>query len=187
MRLEEAITSRRSVGRLTAPAPSDAELHDIVALAMTAPDHGRLSPWRVIPLRGASRETLGERFAEAALDGEPAARERAARKPLRAPLLLTLVFSPVPDHAKVPEWEQLAAAVCAVHTMTLLLHARGWGSIWRTGAVVTDPGVHALLGLRKHEQLLGWLYVGTPDARHAPVPRPAGRPEDKLRPFAPGR
>jgi nitroreductase len=178
MHFEEAISSRRRMSPLLEPAPSDAELRDVVELAMTAPDHGRLSPWRVISLRGVSREALGARFAEAS-DGDPIARERAAQKPLRAPLLLSLVFSPVTGH-KIPEWEQFAAAVCAIHTMTLALHARGWGSIWRTGEMVDDPGVCELLALRKHERLLGWLYVGTPDADRTLAPRQLGRPEDKL-------
>jgi len=34
--------------------------------------------------------------------------------------------------------------------------------MWRTGASVETPAVRAFLGLAPTEQLLGWLYVGTP-------------------------
>jgi nitroreductase len=161
MQLDEAVATRRSVGRLCEPAPSDEEVLRILELALLAPDHGRLSPWRVIGLRGDARNALGERFADATAVADGVARERAAAKPLRAPLLLSLVFTPVPGH-KVPEWEQLAAAVCAVHTVILLMHERHWGCMWRTGALLDDPGVRSLLELRPDEKLLGWLYVGTP-------------------------
>ena len=201
MELAEAVSTRRSIGRLREPAPSDEEVLRILELAALAPDHGRLSPWRVVALRGDARRALGERFAAAtsssATPAAPAptasasatassptptstasasatASDRAAAKPLRAPLLLSLVLTPVPGH-KVPEWEQLAAAVCAVHTVILLMHERGWGCMWRTGALLDDPGVRSLLGLRAEEKLLGWLYVGTPadEAGTTTPPRPS--------------
>jgi nitroreductase len=166
MELMEALLSRRSHPRLCEPAPGDAELLDLVGAALRAPDHGRLLPWRLVTLRGA----------------DPVARERAAGKPLRAPLLVTVVFCPAP-HAKVPEWEQLAAATAAVHTLLLGLHGNGWGAIWRTGALTEDPGVRELLGVGPAERLLGWVYVGTPGEGSAP-PRPVLDPADRIRPFS---
>jgi nitroreductase len=81
---------------------------------------------------------------------------------LRAPLLVAIVFSPRPN-PKVPDWEQLAATTMVVYNLTLLLHGSGWGTMWRTGAPSRAERVHRLHGLADGEQLLGWLYVGTPD------------------------
>ncbi|ARZ71038.1 putative Nitroreductase [Streptomyces albireticuli] len=117
-------------------------------------------------------------MAEAA-GGDPADRERTAAKALRAPLLISVVLCPQ-DHPKVPRWEQLAATVCAVQTLILLLHERGWGSIWRTGALADAPPVRRVLGLAGTEQSLGWLYIGTSDARRPPAPRPPGDGRAKL-------
>ncbi|MFJ9772639.1 nitroreductase [Kitasatospora sp. NPDC101157] len=175
----EAVLGRRSRPRLTEPAPDDAELLDLVGAALTAPDHARLAPWRLVTLRGEDREALGARFA-ASTGGDRAARDRAAGKPLRAPLLVTVVFCPK-DHAKVPEWEQLASAAAAVHTLLLLLHGNGWGAIWRTGHLTEDRAVRRLLGVEDGERLLGWLYVGTP-AGTVP-PRPNAAPGPRVRPF----
>jgi nitroreductase len=166
MDLIEAIVSRRSVGRLTEPAPTDDELTALLEHAVTAPDHGLLRPWRLIIVRDDARRLLGEAFVTASDD------ERAAAKPMRAPLLVSIVFSPRPS-PKVPEWEQLAAVSAMVQNLCLLLHIKGWGSIWRSGAVTDAPPVRAVLDLRATEQLLGWLYVGTPEpvqqARHRPL------------------
>ncbi|MGB4135451.1 MAG: nitroreductase, partial [Microbacterium sp.] len=41
-----------------------------------------------------------------------------------------------------------------------------WGVIWRTGGYTRSKAVARAHGLKKKEQLLGWLYVG-------------GRPEGK--------
>ncbi|MET9105050.1 nitroreductase family protein, partial [Streptomyces zhihengii] len=109
----------------------------LVQAAATAPDHGRLRPWRLVAVGGEERARLGDALAEAADTPEQA--RRAAAKPLRAPLLLTIVHRPVPDHPKVPEWEQLAATTGMVTTLALLLHSHGFASIWRTGPAVQAP------------------------------------------------
>lgn len=155
----DAVLTRRSAPRLTEPAPGPAELEHLVQAAATAPDHGRLRPWRLVAVSGDERARLGDALGEAADTPERA--RRAAAKPLRAPLLLSIVHRPVPDHPRVPAWEQLAATTGMVTTLTLLLHSHGFASIWRTGAAVQAPQVRKYLGIDDDEQLLGWLYVGT--------------------------
>ncbi|WP_405735098.1 nitroreductase [Streptomyces sp. NBC_01537] len=155
----DAVLTRRSAARLTTPAPRREELEHLVQAAATAPDHGRLRPWRLIPVTGDERVRLGHVLSEAAATPDQA--HRAAAKPLRAPLLLSIVHCPVPDHPKVPAWEQLAATAAMVATLSLLLDSCGWSSIWRTGTAVEAPQVRKHLGIGDEEQLLGWLYIGT--------------------------
>ncbi|GAB2787752.1 nitroreductase family protein [Streptomyces daliensis] len=158
MELTEAVLTRRSRKDLAEPAPDTAEFTALLQAAASAPDHGRLRPWRWVLLRGAQRSLLGAAFAAHA----PApARDRAAAKARRAPLLASVVFAPRRD-TSVPEWEQLAATAGVVHSLELLLHDRGWGSIWRTGREVDSPVVRETLGVAPDEKLLGWLYIGTP-------------------------
>jgi nitroreductase len=166
----QAVLTRRSITRVTSPGPDLGELTELVHAAATASDHGRIRPWRLITIEGHARHLLGEALREAATAPEQA--DRAQNKPLRAPLLLSIVFCPTPDHPTVAEWEQLAAAAGMVHTLHLLLHSRGWGAIWRTGPGLDAPQVRKRLGLSDHEQLLGWLYIGTPAG-----PAPAHRPD----------
>ncbi len=170
MQLVDALRGRRSVVRLTRPAPSDEEFVGMVEDCATCPDHGRLRPWRLVLVRGRARETLGKAFAAGVPISETQARARAAAKPLRAPLLVSIIFTPRPN-PKVPEWEQLAAVTAVVHSLLLLLHAQGWGALWRTGGLDSSSHVAKLLGLDAGERCLGWLYVGTPDVTTLP-----GRP-----------
>lgn len=160
MELTEAIRSRRSTAPVTDAAPTDAELAGYLALAAHSPDHAGLRPWRLVSLRGAARDRLGAAFASGFGDppGSPEA-ARTAAKPLRAPLLLTVVGCPV-EHPKVPAWEQLAATAALVATLELVLFDAGYTAMWRTGPGVALPEVRDLLGIADGEQLLGWLYVG---------------------------
>ncbi|MFC6016170.1 nitroreductase [Plantactinospora solaniradicis] len=171
-----AILTRRSERYLTEPAPDTDEFADLLKAAATAPDHGLLRPWRWILVRDTERVALGACFAADAGSDRP---DQTSAKALRAPLLATLVFQPRLGH-KIPEWEQLAATSSMNHALMLLLHARGYGSIWRTGAFTDSPSAHQLLGLRPDERLLGWLYIGTPSREQALPPRAPEDFSDKL-------
>ncbi|GAA0917340.1 nitroreductase [Streptomyces thermoalcalitolerans] len=178
-----AVLSRRSAHRLVEPAPGDQEFAYLLRAAATAPDHGRIRPWRWILVRGEGRTALGRCFAEAALAPGPE-RERIEAKTHRAPLLATLVFKPATDH-RVPEWEQLAATSAMAGSLMLLLHARGYGSIWRTGRFTESADVHRLLGLLPGERLLGWLYIGTADEEQPARRRRPDDVSDRISVFAP--
>jgi nitroreductase len=185
MELAEAIRGRRSVARLTDPAPSDEDICQLVGESAAGPDHGLLRPWRIVLVRGEARESLGDVFAADPQLADQESRARVRAKPLRAPLLLSIVFTPR-DNPKVPRWEQLAATTAVVCNLALLLHAHGWGSMWRTGPQSRSALVCDLLGVGAGEQLLGWLYVGTPELARTVRPRPCVDPRSKIHVLLPG-
>lgn len=169
----EAVQARRSHSRVTTDAPSRSELLPYVAAAGRVADHGALRPWRLIELRGGSRNRLGAAFVAASGLDRPSAAGSAgdpddvdspaaiklAAKPLRAPLLLAIVASRAPSDT-IADWEQDAAAAGVAHLLSLLLTDAGWGVMWRTGAYTRSRPVRVLHGLTDTEHLLGWLYVG---------------------------
>jgi nitroreductase len=167
--IREAVLRRRSYPRVTAEAPTTAELLPLLEAAATAPDHASLHPWRVIELRGEARERLGAAFVEESGLTDTDA-DRLAAKPMRASLLLAVV-AVRKESFKVHGWEQDAAAAGIAHLLTLLLDDAGWGVMWRTGGHTRSAAVRRVHGLADNEELLGWLYIGgktvdsKPDAR----------------------
>lgn len=154
----DAARLRRSRPRVTGDAPSDEELLPLIAAAAGVADHAGLRPWRLIALRGAARERLGEAFTVAS--GLPAAdAAKLAAKALRAPLLLAIVVRHQPS-ITVPDWEQDASASGVAHLLSLLLDEAGWGVMWRTGGHTRTAPVRLMHGLAENEELLGWLYIG---------------------------
>ena len=162
----EAVRARRSWSKVTDAAPDAAELLELVAAAGRVADHSSLRPWRIIELRGDDRLALGAAIAKADGDDKP------STKPLRAPLLIAIVAS-YRDSGKVPHWEQEAVASGVAHVLSLLLDEAGWGVIWRTGHYTRSKAVAQAHGLGKHEELLGWLYVGGKPERSRPERRKA--------------
>jgi nitroreductase len=160
MELTDAVRNRRSTAAITNEAPDDEQLAEYLSLAAHSPDHAGLRPWRLIALRGTDRERLGAALVDGFGDqpGTPEA-VKTASKPLRAPLLLTVVATPS-EHPKVPEWEQIAATVALITTLELVLFDAGWTAMWRTGPATALPEVRQVLDLAKNEKLMGWLYIG---------------------------
>jgi len=156
--LLDAVRARQSHSKVTEVAPTHEELLPFVEAAASVADHGSMSPWRLIELRGDDRVRLGEAFAKAAgVEGKDA--QKLGEKPLRASLLIAIVGVYKPSF-KVPEWEQEAVASGVAHTLSLLLADAGWGVFWRTGIYTRSKPVAKMHGLADNEKLLGWLYVG---------------------------
>ncbi|THJ66555.1 nitroreductase [Arthrobacter echini] len=156
----QAMATRRSVSKVGPGTPTDAELLELLAAVTPVADHKALRPWRLIVLRGGDRKRLGEALDEAA--GVVREEGDYNRKPFRAELLIAVVASPK-EHPKVPAWEQHATAAGAAHLLELALWQAGWGVMWRTGLLTNSPAVRSVHGLAAHEELKGWLYVGTID------------------------
>lgn len=158
----KALHTRVSSPRLTGEV-AETELHNILRAALRAPDHALLKPWRFLLIQDENREKLGEVFVRAALEKNPdltpteLAKIRA--KPFRAPLIIAGIAR-VTEHPSVPEIEQLISCGAAMQNMMLAAHAQGVGAMWRTGVMAYDRKVHADLGLKDNEQIIGYLYLG---------------------------
>ncbi|MDX1492120.1 MAG: nitroreductase [Pseudohongiellaceae bacterium] len=164
----DAITNlhtRISFPRVDGPIPDESAIENIFKAALRAPDHGQLRPWRFLRIQGESLAKLGQLFAEASLQDKPDLDEEAltkiANKAERAPLIITTISESAP-HPKIPEFEQDLSAAAATQSMLLAAHAQGIGAVWRTGAMAEHPHVKTGLGLRDHEKIIAFLYIGTP-------------------------
>jgi nitroreductase len=161
---------------LTDPAPDDAQLAEILQVAMSAPDHGRLYPYRFVSIRGDARYRLSEIFVQATRLREPdvdaAYLAKQREKPLRSPLIVVVVASLV-ESEKIPEIEQILSAGAAAHNILLASNALGFGSIWLTGANAYDDYVCGELGLAGNERIVGFIFLGTPELEIPPRKLPA--------------
>jgi nitroreductase len=172
------LTTRASAVALTDPAPDEAALERMLEAAMAAPDHGRLRPWRFIAVRGEARARLGEVLAATLRAREPDAPEalieKERQKPQRAPLILVAAAHLI-DSLKIPAVEQIVAVGAAAQNVILAAHALGYGAMWKTGAPAYDASVKKALGLAEGDQIVGFLYLGTPSGALGGVRRAAPR------------
>mgnify|MGYP003387253098 CR=1 FL=1 len=150
--MNEALTqllTRRStsVKDMTAPAPTEAELEQILRVATRVPDHGKLAPWRIIILRGEGALKLGAIAADQFAKQNPEATEAqiAAEHTrfTRAPLCLAVISTPKLGTKPVWEQELSAGAVCL--NILHAANALGYGGKWLTEWVAYDAAILAAL------------------------------------------
>ncbi len=161
----QALQQRKSHSQLGDPFPGEAEIRDMLAVACTVPDHGRLQPYRFIVIGPNHKRALAQAFRDSIQSAREeavpdAVLEKVAAKADAAPLQVYLVFSPLRPH-RIPEWEQFATASCTGYALTLAAEALGYSAIWKSFAYSDQPAFRAYLGLAEHEQNLGWVNLGS--------------------------
>ena len=161
---------------LTEPGPSAEDLDAILRVGMRVPDHRKLEPWRVLIIEGEARVKLGEIFAAARRLRDPdVSDDKLAEEmqlPLRAPVILCVISSPVHDPKKTPIWEQQLSAGALCQNILIASQAMGWAGVWITEDAAFDSHVHAALGMHGHEQVAGFIYLGTAKEKPAERQRP---------------
>lgn len=175
----QALTERKSISKLTTPAPSQEQCQILIKAALRAADHGNLKPWRFLIIEGAALNALGELFVNVAAKKDPQLsepqRDRLQKMPLRAPLIM-VVIAKCQEHPKVPVNEQLLSAGAAAQNIITAAYAMGLGAMWRTGDMAYDSLVMDALGLQQGEVVIGFIYLGTPV--NPPVSSVNANPDD---------
>ncbi len=174
------IQSRQTVlpRRLIEPGPDAAQLHELLALAAAAPDHGQLTPWRFVVIPQSARTRLAEVFALALTDRDPQASEKqvhdAREKAHRAPMLMVVVACLGPRDPDTPALERMVSVGAAVQNLLLGAHAMGFGTGLTSGKAMVSTRLRALLALADTEVPVCCINIGTV-SRHKP--RPGRRPD----------
>ena len=171
------LKTRRS-GRprdMVEPGPDEAQLRQMLEIAIRVPDHGKLAPWRFVHVPRARRPQFAELLLAAfrSANPDPARLEIEAveRFANQAPTLVVALSSPV-EGTKIPQWEQELSCGAACMNLLTAAHAMGFAGGWITGwAAYSEPVRQAFA--RGDERIAGFIFIGTPGAPLEERPRPA--------------
>jgi nitroreductase len=172
------LARRRSASALvlTSPAPSEAEVRDLITLAARVPDHGKLAPWRFIVMQGKGKAALAERLSAIAAARPDAAKANAALGKFKNPPLAICVVARVIE-GDIPAWEQELSAGAVCTTLLNAALAMGYGANWITDWYSFDEDAKAAAGVGPDERVAGYVYIG----KSCEPPQERVRPDiDKL-------
>lgn len=177
---------RYSVGPkyLAPPAPTPAQWQQAAKLALRAPDHGGLRPFRFVTISPAQRPALSALFArDAQRRGQSADDvDKARARACNGPGLAALVGRVRDGEADVPAHEQWLCIGAALMNFLNALHLMGFGAKTLSGASVADPDIRAAF-CAEDETLVAWVVAGRPTravhAKHDEAGTPVIRDWDR--------
>jgi nitroreductase len=151
--------------RLGAPGPDPEQVAIILSAAGAAPDHGQLTPWRLVIIPPERRHLLAEAFAGALSERDGTAtdvqQQEARDKAHRGPFLVMVIARLDPALGPAHPQERLISAGCAIQNMLLCAHAMGFGAGLSSGRALYSARMRRLFGLVADEQPLCFITVGT--------------------------
>src|SRR5262249_34144392 len=159
--------SRRSTPsrQLGEPGPDAGQLQRLLTSAIRVPDHGKLTPWRLLLIRGEARQRLGERLAAIHKHKEPDVPDSVLLKDRErynfAPLIVAVIARTNADNPKVPVQEQILSAGLVAYNLLLGAQALGFGAQWLTGWAAYDTDAAQLFGLAQNERIVSFVHIGT--------------------------
>ncbi|WP_375178226.1 nitroreductase [Sphingobium yanoikuyae] len=159
---------------LIAPGPDDAQLRQILEVALRTPDHGKLAPWRFVIVPQDKRDKLAA-LLEAAYRAEKPEAGRLEIEAMhqfahQAPTLVVALSKPIAS-SKIPVWEQELSAGAAIMNLLHATHALGFAGGWLTGWPSFNDDVRDAFG-SEDERLAGFVFIGTPSRALEERPRP---------------
>lgn len=164
--LVSALSRRRSTQAdlISDPGPDESTLQSILTIAARVPDHRRVEPFRFILFENEARKDAGQLLEKSWIRENPEAsqeeRAREAGRFLRSPIIVGVVSSTDPEH-RTPEWEQILSAGAVCQNMLLAAGAHGFAAQWLTEWYAYDRVFLEGVGVKDHENIAGFIYIGT--------------------------
>ena len=172
-----AIAARTST-RAFAPRPVPRDvLERILAAAVRAPNHKLTEPWRFAVLgaqsglrfAGIRRAHRATRFPDPAAPEAAKAIDKTYREARDTPAFV-VVMCAVADDA-VRREEDYAAVMMSAQNLMIAATAEGLGSYVRTGGILEDPDLKALVHLPTGYRIVAVISLGYPAGPQEPKPR----------------
>ena len=160
----EALLGRYSLGGkdLVESGPSDQELDAIAKAALQAPDHGELTPFRLVVVKGEARKKMAELFVAYAqsIGKSPQSCEIERSRALNVPVSIAIIARVDMSHPIVPAHEQWICIGGAITNILNAIHLLGYAGKMLSGGKVRDRAI-ADAFCHPGETLVGWIAVGT--------------------------
>ena len=172
------LQSRRSVTakNMNSSFVADDDLNNILDCGIRVPDHGALTPWRIIVFKDEEREKfgkdfLGKRFRVKNPNATEEEINYEENRFLRAGVVICVISSPV-EHKKIPVWEMQLSSAAVCQNLLISAQSLGYAAQWLTEWYTYDEVILKELGISQRDKISGFIYIGKKNEE----------PKDRIRP-----
>jgi nitroreductase len=173
-------SKRRSViaKKMSSDPINENDLNSILQAGIRVPDHGALSPWKLIVIQGVSLKKIDEEiiFSEF-LKNNPQSNETSkkieSKRLQRAGAVIAVISSPV-DHPSIPTWEMHLSSGAVCMNLLSCAQSMGFAAQWLTEwYAYNDKMLNHLGGKKGTDRISGFIYIGKkieePNERRRPI------------------
>lgn len=167
--LQQLVTHRRSIkpSNFNGQKLKDEEVLQLIQLADFAPNHGNTEPWKFIVYAGNAVQEFCKQHAALykASSGEQFMQSKYDKLATQGDKTSHIIIAVMERGAlpKIPVWEEMAAASCAVQNILLGAESIGAAAFWSTGGMATSGELKSYLNLKDEDAVIGLLYLGYAD------------------------
>lgn len=163
-----AIQRRTSVRRFRPEPVARETIERLLECAVRAPNHKLTEPWRFAVLTGAARDRFAElrarhrlkRYADPESDEARTAVAKMRQETEATPAIIVVMCAISPDDTT--REEDYAAAMMAIANLMIAASSLELATAVRTGGLMRDPDVAALVGLEPGFRIVGMVSLGHP-------------------------
>jgi nitroreductase len=169
-----AINRRVSVRRFRSdPVPREV-IERLLDAAVRAPNHKLTEPWRFAVLTGSAKDRVAliraahrrKRYENPDSAEARAASDKVLREAADVPVYIVVMSAENAD--EITREEDYAATMMAVTNLMIAAESLGLGTYLRTGGVLRDPELAALIELPERYRIVGLLSLGYPAEQEPP-------------------
>jgi|SRR5215210_3735918 len=169
-----AINRRVSVRRFRSdPVPREV-IEQLLEAAVRAPNHKLTEPWRFAVLTGGAKDHVAmiraahrrKRYENGDSAEARAASDKVLREAGDVPVYIVVMSAENAD--EITREEDYAATMMAVTNLMIAAESLGLGTYLRTGGVLRDPELAALVELPERYRIVGLLSLGYPAEQEPP-------------------
>ncbi len=157
------------------PGPSQDQLKQLLKIASRVPDHGRLVPWRFVIFQDEDSRAYGDILADVFKQENPKAEKSRIEferdRFSRVPMVIAVVYSPDLEDG-VPAWEQMLTSGAVCQNLLIAANAMGFASQWLSEWYAYNGITKKAMGLTKHEEIAGFIYLGSAESKPSERKRP---------------
>ena len=177
----EAIQRRTSVRRFRPDTVPRETIERLLDAAVRAPNHKLTEPWRFAVLTGGAVARFAEirarhrlkRFTDPASPEAVAAADKMRRETLETPAIIVVMCAVSQD--EITREEDYAATMMATANLMIAAESLGLGTYLRTGGIMREPDVTAMVDLDHGQRIACIVMLGYPrDSEAAKRRRPSG-------------
>lgn len=140
-------------------------LQQILETGLRVPDHGALTPWRIVVITGAKRKMIDEEVISPEfnkLNPTASSENQLIEKTRlqRADVVIAVISTPK-EHKKVTNWEMQLSAGAVCTTLLYAAQSLGYAAQWLTEWYsYNEKMVKMLGGVPGKDQIAGFIYIG---------------------------